>query len=446
MVIRFCEKMEDAGTPVKCSIFHNSQKIFELIPEYSNGHTPCMNFSIHGNHAYFYNGGNQSASQTSVHSVKGGIQDEFTNRRIREPFPTERKPSFEVWRDGDELFRGFEDGFLELYAEFNPEGQKKKQSRLTDNHDDRKVVYFYGLKAVYNPYCDSPIQADVYAMDTYKDLSEYYEEALACQDKLKGTERCFSIERTYGNNPHEVSSLVFRGKDLPRLIFRIVPNTAPMMQHIAKTTKLVVYRGESMGVFGEMMRIAVMKQRFYISDSTKVEILSRQDHSCAKCLEPCDEVEYDHVQAIADGGADDITNLQALCSPCHAEKTRAERLSSFTSACYSELSTDVLEAILEAPKPQQLCFGDGESGCLELDAIRCRRNAIEKTTVELPIACLFDTVQPYDKTQNKTVFILENKSTISFTLTQDLPIAPTSSTGAVIKVHDGTHGKVPNGF
>ena len=93
-----------------------------------------------------------------------------------------------------------------------------------------------------------------------------------------------------------------------------------------------------------------------------------------------------------------MANLNALCSPCHAEKTKAERFSSFKSACYSELSTDVLEAILKAPKPQQLVFGDGEQGCLELDAIRCRRNAIAKTTVELPVACLLDTVQPYDPT------------------------------------------------
>jgi len=225
-----------------------------------------MNFSIHGNHAYFYSGGNNAASQTSVHSVKGGIQDEFTNRRIREPFPTERKPSFEEWRSGQDLFGGFKDGFQELYAEFNPEGKKKK-SRATAfaDRDDRKVVYFYGLQAVYNPYCGSLHEAECYGFNTYKTISDYYEEALVCQDKLKGTDRCFSIERMYGNNPHEVSALVFRGKDLPRLIFRIVPTTAPMMQHIAKTTKLVVYRGESVGVFGEMMRIAVMKQRFYIS-------------------------------------------------------------------------------------------------------------------------------------------------------------------------------------
>lgn len=34
--------------------------------------------------------------------------------------------------------------------------------------------------------------------------------------------------------------------------------------------------------------------------------------------------EVDHVQALADGGADAPENLQSLCPPCHLTKTRAE--------------------------------------------------------------------------------------------------------------------------
>jgi 5-methylcytosine-specific restriction protein A len=32
----------------------------------------------------------------------------------------------------------------------------------------------------------------------------------------------------------------------------------------------------------------------------------------------------DHVVPLADGGADDDSNLQSLCAPCHAVKTAAE--------------------------------------------------------------------------------------------------------------------------
>ncbi|MGZ9027364.1 MAG: HNH endonuclease [Telluria sp.] len=34
--------------------------------------------------------------------------------------------------------------------------------------------------------------------------------------------------------------------------------------------------------------------------------------------------ERDHVIPLAEGGPDDETNEQALCEPCHAEKSRVE--------------------------------------------------------------------------------------------------------------------------
>lgn len=33
----------------------------------------------------------------------------------------------------------------------------------------------------------------------------------------------------------------------------------------------------------------------------------------------------DHIVPLGEGGADDCTNLQTLCDPCHAEKSKAEQ-------------------------------------------------------------------------------------------------------------------------
>ena len=37
-----------------------------------------------------------------------------------------------------------------------------------------------------------------------------------------------------------------------------------------------------------------------------------------------DAVQVDHVTPLAEGGSDDVANLQALCASCHAMKSAAE--------------------------------------------------------------------------------------------------------------------------
>ena len=60
-----------------------------------------------------------------------------------------------------------------------------------------------------------------------------------------------------------------------------------------------------------------------LSLSDKVEVLLRQA-KCAHCgigLAWPVTIEWDHIHALARGGADDARNIQALCTPCHARKT-----------------------------------------------------------------------------------------------------------------------------
>lgn len=56
-------------------------------------------------------------------------------------------------------------------------------------------------------------------------------------------------------------------------------------------------------------------------------IAFRQRHACAACGEHLCHWHVDHVRPVADGGSDDITNLQALCPNCHDNKTRVEHSS-----------------------------------------------------------------------------------------------------------------------
>lgn len=56
-------------------------------------------------------------------------------------------------------------------------------------------------------------------------------------------------------------------------------------------------------------------------------ILKRDNYLCVKCAaigRTAAATDVDHITAKAHGGTDDPDNLQALCSPCHKEKTANE--------------------------------------------------------------------------------------------------------------------------
>lgn len=56
-------------------------------------------------------------------------------------------------------------------------------------------------------------------------------------------------------------------------------------------------------------------------------ILARDCHQCQPCRRKgfvvlADEV--DHIVALSEGGTDDESNLEAICNPCHKDKTQRE--------------------------------------------------------------------------------------------------------------------------
>jgi 5-methylcytosine-specific restriction enzyme A len=62
-------------------------------------------------------------------------------------------------------------------------------------------------------------------------------------------------------------------------------------------------------------------------DKLRLRILARDSHLCQPCLntgilKPATQV--DHITPKAKGGTDDPDNLQAICDPCHKDKTARE--------------------------------------------------------------------------------------------------------------------------
>ena len=60
-------------------------------------------------------------------------------------------------------------------------------------------------------------------------------------------------------------------------------------------------------------------------DKVRKLALERDKHLCQPCLRkgngPRPAKEVDHIRPKARGGTDALDNLQAICSPCHRDKT-----------------------------------------------------------------------------------------------------------------------------
>jgi len=59
----------------------------------------------------------------------------------------------------------------------------------------------------------------------------------------------------------------------------------------------------------------------------RTTILARDNHLCQPCLRngrPTVANEVDHITPKASGGTDNPDNLEAICTPCHADKTKRE--------------------------------------------------------------------------------------------------------------------------
>jgi 5-methylcytosine-specific restriction endonuclease McrA len=66
------------------------------------------------------------------------------------------------------------------------------------------------------------------------------------------------------------------------------------------------------------------KRRRHVSQAVKMRVIASQRGRCEGCDCDLEHVPFDidHIVGLADGGCNCFTNLQALCTNCHAKKTR----------------------------------------------------------------------------------------------------------------------------
>jgi 5-methylcytosine-specific restriction endonuclease McrA len=99
---------------------------------------------------------------------------------------------------------------------------------------------------------------------------------------------------------------------------------------------------------GETAAVLPSVKRSELTEPMKKRVAYQQRYVCAGCddlLPP--NYEVDHIIPLALGGTNGLRNLQALCVPCHAQKTRDQR--------------HAILAARKPPPPPQQPAADGES-------------------------------------------------------------------------------------
>ena len=216
MTIRFCERQtEQHDRPTACSIFHKGHKIYEHRPE---NPIHFVTFAAQGEHCYFYRMGAQAVRATTVRDPPISVR--YACAKVRETFEPEHGRPFTEWEPFWKLQPLEAEGFREL--------RRPERHHETDEvRTRRETVYFY-------------TKGD--------DLEEIYEELLAHQKELHGSEYCFALRRSYGNDAEKIAGLRINARELPSISIRAVPLCADDLVTIARLAGMT-YRGNSLAKF-----------------------------------------------------------------------------------------------------------------------------------------------------------------------------------------------------
>ena len=393
MILCFCKSMN-----IPCYVHHHKDLLTYFAPEETKPGEAIVNVSIHGDHCYFYgaNGdkigicemnrvasykANQSPdlAYSNLKNQKEKEADVYTNREIESPFRHEKTPPFSEWRTESQLIASMTAAFADIREEFNSKPGKRKNR--TDRETDGLLFW----------------STDVHQI--YKNLKEL-------QESWKGSDNAIDLKANYGSDFYSICSLSIGAHKCPKIKIKGVPKDAELLNRMSISItrqcsidgRAFIYKGETLSAWMEKLRLLVSKvQRQRFTPEERTIILKKSFYRCAICDEELKDNKYelDHRQPICDGGQDDVENMQPCCLPCHAEKCASERLNIYGKHLYSELNIDTLEGLFDAPKPKQIYFGDGTTNCLEVDIIKCRRFALEKSTFDFPIACVLDNIVPF---------------------------------------------------
>ena len=166
-------------------------------------------------------------------------------------------------------------------------------------------------------------------------------------------------------------------------------------------------------VIKQMRDKFMQTERANFSKEFRNELFELQGGKCQICKDALKRACFhiDHIQALANGGTNEIDNLQILCKPCHFVKSKEEKEDGYvkvseTESSFNSETSNVFEsdlsrvwAFVERLEPIR---EEDTSKLYGLDINKCRKNCMYYNKFNYPLFTVMDKVKPYKGNHSKT--------------------------------------------
>ena len=149
--------------------------------------------------------------------------------------------------------------------------------------------------------------------------------------------------------------------------------------------------------------------RINFTKTQREQVSKRFNNKCATCKECLDKFEIDHIRALANGGTNDIKNLQPLCKSCHKIKCSGEHEDGSyikindTESSFNNQTQEIMESTLAQTHAfvEPVHFKKIDKTIYTIDINKCRKNILYYGDLDYAVFTVFD--QP---TEFKDPFIV----------------------------------------
>ena len=161
----------------------------------------------------------------------------------------------------------------------------------------------------------------------------------------------------------------------------------------------IPYNGQGLATATHQVFLKLLKrsrERVCLEPEQRHALLEAHDYACALCGAKGVQLQLDHkVRLTQSFGPQDAESFWPICVPCHSSKTSQEPQSYEADVLASSFNPHVWTTYVDSPRPPPLVYHfedapDGLEAVYIADIIRCRKRALEMSTHEIPVFCVYD--------------------------------------------------------